>query len=173
MRYVLREKIFSLLDTFVIRDGRGKAVYEVRARFFSIGNKLVLKDMRGKPLAVIKQRLLTLWPSYRILIGGRTAATVRKRWTFFRSRFVIKARGKAHYEVSGDFLHHEYRIRQQGEEVARVSKKWLSLSDSYGIEIDNSQPQVLLLACAVVIDQICHSGRDDERKASVSVNTTE
>jgi uncharacterized protein YxjI len=38
--------------------------------------------------------------------------------------------------------------------VAHISKAWIALSDTYGIDIDDDQDQVLILACAVVIDEI-------------------
>jgi uncharacterized protein YxjI len=43
--------------------------------------------------------------------------------------------------------------------VATVSKRWFSLRDTYGIEIADGEDDVLILASAVVVDQVCH--RDD------------
>jgi len=43
-----------------------------------------------------------------------------------------------------------------GREVARVSKKWFSVSDSYAIDIDAGENDVLILAAAVVIDLVSH-----------------
>jgi uncharacterized protein YxjI len=40
-----------------------------------------------------------------------------------------------------------------------VSKKWFSLADTYGVEVDTSEDHVLILACAVVIDLVCHDHR--------------
>jgi len=37
-----------------------------------------------------------------------------------------------------------------------VSKKWFSWTDTYGIDIDDDEDHVLLLASAVVVDQACH-----------------
>lgn len=47
-RYQIREKIFSISDSFKIKDESGQDVYKVRSKLFSIGNKLVLEDMAGK-----------------------------------------------------------------------------------------------------------------------------
>jgi len=46
--------------------------------------------------------------------------------------------------------------------VARVSKKWFSLADTYAVDIDEGQDDVLVLAAAVVIDLVSHP---DENKS--------
>jgi len=37
-----------------------------------------------------------------------------------------------------------------------VSKKWFSLADTYAVDVDEGQDDVLLLASAVVIDLVSH-----------------
>ena len=44
----------------------------------------------------------------------------------------------------------------QDRPVAEVSKKWIALRDSYSINISEGVDEVLILACAVVIDLACH-----------------
>ncbi|HEX6544329.1 MAG TPA: hypothetical protein VF040_21410 [Ktedonobacterales bacterium] len=38
--------------------------------------------------------------------------------------------------------------------MAAVSKQWFSLTDSYGVEVAPGMDDVLILACAVVIDLV-------------------
>ena len=59
-------------------------------------------------------------------------------------------------EAKGNFIDHEYSFERGGRQVARVSKKWFSFSDTYGIEIDDREDDVLVLASAVVIDLVSH-----------------
>jgi uncharacterized protein YxjI len=40
--------------------------------------------------------------------------------------------------------------------VARVSKKWFRLADTYAVDIEDGQDDVLILASAVVIDLVSH-----------------
>ena len=40
--------------------------------------------------------------------------------------------------------------------MARVSKKWFRLTDTNGIDIDEGEDDVLILASAVVIDLVSH-----------------
>jgi uncharacterized protein YxjI len=64
--------------------------------------------------------------------------------------------GPDDYEAQGSFLDHEYTFRRHGRMVASVSKKWFSFRDTYAVEIADGEDAVLLLASAVVIDQMCH-----------------
>jgi uncharacterized protein YxjI len=59
-------------------------------------------------------------------------------------------------EAHGDFLDHEYVVERGGRVVARVSKKWFALADTYAVDIEEQQDDVLVLAAAVVIDLVSH-----------------
>ena len=58
-------------------------------------------------------------------------------------------------EARGNFLDHEYTFERGGQIVARVSKTWFKLTDTYGVEIAGAD-DVLILASAIVIDMVCH-----------------
>ena len=157
MRYVMRERILSWGDDFRIRNEAGDDVYYVDGKVFSFGDKLSFKDMAGEELALIDQRLLSFGARYEIVRGGQTVAVVRKHlFTPFRARFTVDVEGPDDIEARGNFLDHEYTFTRGDREVARVSKKWFTFSDTYGVDINEGEDDVLLLACAVVIDLVSH-----------------
>jgi uncharacterized protein YxjI len=162
MRYLMKQKLFSFGDDFVIRDESGREIYFVDGKVFSIGNKLSFQDMRGNELAAIKQKLLSLRTSYEIYREGRLYATVKKElFTFLRCQFYVDIPGPDDLEATGNLLEHEYTFRRHGSEVASVSKKWFSMTDSYGVDIAEGEDDVLILASTVVIDMACHQ---DQKK---------
>jgi uncharacterized protein YxjI len=162
MRYILRERILSWGDDFTIRDADGRDAYLVDGRVFSFGDKLSFKDMQGRELAAIDQKLLAFGPQYEISRDGATVAVVKKHlFSLFRARFSVEVPGPGDLEASGNFLDHEYTFERGGREVARASKKWISLSDTYSIDIDEGEDAVLILAAAIVIDLVSHP---DEEK---------
>ncbi len=164
MRYVMRERILSWGDDFTIRDADGRDVYYVDGKVFSFGDKLAFRDMQGTELALIDQKLLSIGPQYEIIRGGDTVAVIKKHlFTLFRARFTVDVPGPHDLEARGDFLEHEYVFERDGREVARASKKWLSLADTYALDIDAGEDDVLILASAVVIDLVSHP---DENKRS-------
>jgi uncharacterized protein YxjI len=163
MRYVMKQKLLSFGDDFHIRDEHGRDVFFVDGKAFSLGNQLAFKDMQGHELASIRQKLLAWGPTYQIHRNGELAATVKKElFSFFKHRFQVDVPGPDDLEASGDFMDHEYTFRRGDRTVATVSKRWFSFSDTYGIDIAEGEDDVLILASAVVIDQICHEGDDSQ-----------
>lgn len=161
MRFVLKQKFWSLGEDFVIKDDQENDHYIVDGTVFSFGDKLSIRDMAGNEVAFISQRLLSWGPSYEIHRPGHGTAEVSKEhFTFFYCKFAVDGPGDEDYEASGDFLDHEYGFQRGGDTVATVTKHWFTFTDSYGIEIADSEDPVLLLATAVVIDLVCH----DEKK---------
>ena len=157
MRYMMRERILSWGDDFTIKDAEGRDVYHVDGKVLSFGDKLSFKDRDGTELAVVDQKLLSIGPQYEIVRGGRTVAVVKKKlFTLLRARFTVDVPGPDDLEASGNFLDHEYAFERGGREVARVSKKWFRLADTYAVDIDEGEDDVLILAAAVVIDLVSH-----------------
>ena len=65
--------------------------------------------------------------------------------------------GSDDIEAQGSFLDMEYVFTRTGRQIAEVSKRWFAFSDSYGVDIADSEDQILLLASTVVIDMVCHA----------------
>ena len=161
MRYIMREKILSWGDDFTIKDADGRDAYFVDGKVFSVGNKLSFQDPHGKELARIDQKLLSLGKQYEISRDGRTLAVVKKKlFTPFRAKFTVDVPGPDDLDAHGNFLDHEYVFERQGREIARVSKKWFSFADTYGIDVNPGEDDVLILAAAVVIDLVSHPNDD-------------
>jgi uncharacterized protein YxjI len=157
MRYMMRERILSWGDDFAIKTADGDDAFYVDGKAFSFGDKLSFKNKEGTELVRIDQKLLSFGPQYEIIRGEETIAVVRKKlFTLFRARFTVDVPGPDDLEATGDFIDHEYTFERGGREVARVSKKWFSLSDTYAIDIDEGENDVLILAAAVVIDLVSH-----------------
>ncbi len=157
MRYTLKRKIVSIGGDSMIKDAQGQDVYLVDGAAISIGRRLAIKDMQGRELATIHQKPIALRPTFDISINNGTNAKVTKKMLSLRDQLKIAVDGSSDLEAHGNFLHHEYDIARSGREVAHVTKKYIALTDSYTIDIDDDQDQVLLLACAVVIDEILES----------------
>lgn len=157
MRYVLRQKLLSFGDDFTIKDAGGQDRYFVDGHAFSLGDKASFQDMQGNVLARIEQKLLSLGKTYRIYKGNTLAATVKKKkFTLFRDVFNIEDEAAGDLDAKGDFIDHEYQITRDGRPAATVSKRFFSLSDTYGVDIAEGEDDVLILAVAVVIDMCSH-----------------
>ena len=163
MRYVMRQKLLSLADSFTIKDENERDAYFVRGKLFSFGDKLSFQDTAGNELVYIDQRLLNWGPTYELWRGADLLAVVKRQlFSFIHHRFTVDVPGPDDLEAEGDFLDHEYAFTRGDRVVATVSKKWFSWTDTYGIEIADSEDAVLILASAVVVDMVCHG--DNKRR---------
>lgn len=153
----MKQKFWSWGDDYVIRHGNGHDAYQVDGRVFSFGDNLSFQDMTDRELASIRQRLLSWGPTYEIVRQGRVVAVVKKKlFTFFRCEFLVDVPGPDDLVADGDFLHHEYTFTRRGRPVAHVSKQWFTFSDTYGVEFEPDEDEVLVLASTVVVDLVCH-----------------
>lgn len=165
-RYVLRQDLISFGDDFSIKNDAGDEVYSVDGKAFTLlREKLSFQDRHGKELAFIREKLISLTPAYEILRDGELAAVVKKDLiNIFRCGFTVDVPGPDDLEATGSLLDYEYTFKRGSREVAVVSKKWFSLTDSYGVEIADGEDPVLVLASAVVIDMICHDDKSKQKK---------
>ena len=153
-RYKIRQNLISIGDDFWIENEEGKNVFKVDGKVLRIRKTLVFEDAKGKKLAQIQERLLTIKDTMVVEdADGKDLATIKKALiTPFRDRWDVKVKNGPDLDVQGDFLAHEYTIKAGREKVAEVSKRWLSIADTYGVEVADGQNDILILAIAVAID---------------------
>jgi uncharacterized protein YxjI len=153
MRYVIREKFFRLTEDSTITDEAGKPVYQVNGKLFSLHNTIVMRDMAGNEVATVRRHLISLRPTYEITHGGQELAEIRKHlFTPFGDRFTVDIPGPDDLEIKGNLFEHDYTISQSGQVVATVSKRWISLTDTYGVDVAPGQNDGLVLASVLALD---------------------
>jgi uncharacterized protein YxjI len=153
MRYLLRQKLWSIGDDFTIRDETGRDAFYVDGKVWTLRETLLLQDMQRNELARIQKKLLSLGPTYEIYRAGQLAAVVRKHlFTLLHTKFTVDVPGPDDLEAAGNFTGHEYAFTRAGRTVATVSKRWFTLTDTYGVDVATGEDDVLILAAAVVID---------------------
>jgi uncharacterized protein YxjI len=163
--YVIKEKFFRLGDDFEITDDDGRGVYRVDGKVLSLRGRLVIEQPGVGEVATVERHLVALRPTYAITIGGEKAADVRKHFfTPFRDKFTIDIPGPDDLEVTGNLLDHEYRIERHGETVATASKRWLSLRDTYAVDIADGEDHLLILATVLALDLAVARQEEKERK---------
>jgi uncharacterized protein YxjI len=153
MRYMIREKFFHLGEDSQITDESGQPIYEVDGKVLSLHNTLKVRDMSGNEVATVKRQLIALTPTYVIDRPGQGETTVRKHFiNLLGDHFTIDIPGPDDLEMDGNLFDHEYRITRGGAVVATVSKRWIALTDTYGIETAPGQDDPLILAAVLALD---------------------
>ena len=160
-RYQMREKLVSFGDDFWIENDRGERVFKVNGKMMRVRGTLEFENTEGKVKAQIQERMLRAKDSMAIEDGkGHKAAEVKRALiTPIRERWVVRIADGPDLEVQGDLLAHEYKIGDGKQKVAKVSKKWFRIRDSYGVQIEPDQDDAVILAVTVAIDAMVHPGK--------------
>ncbi|MBT0586175.1 LURP-one-related/scramblase family protein [Alteromonas oceanisediminis] len=160
MNYRIKQKIFSLTDSFDIEDENGRTAFTAKGKLFSISSSQTLFDQADNEVLKIKRKYLSLMPACRLINNDGSEWLIKKKfWPFWTSRFSIDT-PKGQLDMTGNFWQHEYEIRQQGSLIASISKKLISWSDSYGVAIHHPEWTPQILATVIVIDRIQHKDKN-------------
>ena len=155
-RYQMREKLVSIGDDFWIENEQGQKAFKVDGKALRVRQTLNFENPHGQTLCQIQERMLRVKDSMEVEDAhGKQVAMVKKALISpVRDRFTVKIKNVPDLEVKGNILDHEYSIGEGRDKVAEVSKKWFRLRDTYGVEIEPGQDDIVILAVTVCIDQM-------------------
>ena len=158
VRYQMREKMVSIGDDYWIEDAHGQKTFKVDGKALRVRDTLLFKDRQGNDLCKVQEKKLRVKDSMKVEgPGGDTLAMVKKALISpVRDRWTVKIGNGPDLDVKGNILDHEYHIGEGRDKVAEVSKKWFRVRDTYGVEIEQGQNEILILAVTVCVDQMAH-----------------
>lgn len=165
-RYKIRQKLLSIGDDFWIENQKGERVFKVDGKALRLRKTLFFEDLKGNRLAKIQERLLPIKETMVVEDGeGNQLAVIKKGLIApLGDHWSVNVRGGPDLDVQGNILDHEYSIAERRNKIAEVSKAWFSLTDTYGVEIDDGQNDILILAVAIAIDMMAHDEDKKKRK---------
>ena len=149
MKLIFKQRFFSWFDSYDIYNEAGQTVYSVKGQF-AWGHCLKIYDTQGREIGTVKERILTFLPKFEMYLGDRYIGCISKEFTFFVPKYNIDCNG---WEVEGDLFEWDYQILDNsGRSVANVSKELWNWTDTYVIDIHNSQDAVYALMLVLAID---------------------
>jgi uncharacterized protein YxjI len=152
-KFLMRERLASIGDTFPIEDEEGELAFSVDGTAARVRNTLIVRDPNGIDLYRIPERTLHLKNVMEIERDGSTAATVRRtKVGTVRERWTVTIPGREALELRGAISDHEYGVEAKGRELARVSKRWFRAPDTYGVSILQGEDEALILTIAAAVD---------------------
>jgi uncharacterized protein YxjI len=157
----MRQKMVSIGQDFWIENDQGEKVFKVDGKALRIRSTLKFEDAQGNELCQIQEKKLRVKDSMEIEgpDGDRLAMVKKALITPVRDRWTLKIGDGPDLDIQGNILDHEYKIEEGRNKIAEVSKKWFRVRDTYGVEIEPGQNDILLLAATVAIDMMAHGGR--------------
>ncbi|CAF3419803.1 unnamed protein product [Rotaria socialis] len=161
-RYIIRERFFTISNSFKIKDELGRDKYNVRSKKLALGRKLIFEDMNGTVLLKIHRKGFHLLDQISILSAGdnelnQQVATIRQKFTFFKHSYKI-------YSIYGEYKLKGLNIFDQafilktkdGETIATANKKIFAMVNIYQVEImdsnnDKKQDHSFILALIIAL----------------------
>jgi uncharacterized protein YxjI len=157
--YQMRQQMFSIGDDFWIESG-GQRVFRVDGKALRIRKSLVLESADGRELYRIQEKLAHIRDTMDIDGPGGRVATVKKALISpLREHYSVDLAAGGQWTVKGNIVDHEYEITSQGGRIAEIGKRWFRVRDTYGISVSPGQDDALVIAVAIVVDQISHPAR--------------
>ena len=154
-QFMMRQRLVAVGDDYWIEDASGDRRFKVNGKVARARDTWILEDPHGRRLATVRERKLSIRDAIKIDVGGREAI-VKKAMVGIRDRFHVDVQDGDDLKVHGNIVDHEYEIERDGDTVARISKKWFRVRDTYGVEIVPDADVVLLLAVTVAVDELAH-----------------
>jgi uncharacterized protein YxjI len=158
--YQMHQQIFAIGDDFWIENGAGQRVFKVDGKALRIRKTLVLEGADGRELYTIKEKLVTVRDVMEIKRGDDRVATVKKALISpLRERYDVHLEAGGEWKAQGNIVDHQYEIEGPNGKIAEVGKKWFRVRDTYGVQVEAGNDDALVLAVAIVVDQMAHPAR--------------
>lgn len=154
--YIIEQKIVALRDTFGVKDRKGNLLAYVKRKLVSWGPQFYFDTPDGTRVGEMKGKVLTVRPTFEIYDAQGLVAVVKKKvLKLLGSEWWLEDEsGKEIARIKGNITEHDFSIQSSsGNQIALIHKKWVSVRDSYGIEILSQElDPYVIIAYAIAMD---------------------
>ncbi|GHH56633.1 LURP-one-related/scramblase family protein [Streptomyces umbrinus] len=164
MKFLVRDRLLGIGDDYWIEDEHGRKAFLVDGKAMRLRDTFELKDAQGQVLIDIHKKMLALRDTMVIERGGEPLATIRrKRLSLLRNHYRVALADGTELDVSGKILDREFVVEYDDELLAHISRRWLRIRETYGVEVvrDDADP-ALLIAVAVCVIHLAERERDSD-----------
>ena len=149
MKLLFKQRFFSWFDSYDIYNEAGETVYTVRGQL-SWGHCLKIFDANDNEIGTVQERIFTFLPKFEMYLGERYIGCISKEFSLFTPRYNIDCNG---WQVEGNFFEWDYEIlNPDRQSIATVSKELLNWTDTYVIDVRDSQDALCALMLVLAID---------------------
>ncbi|MFB7192418.1 LURP-one-related/scramblase family protein [Streptomyces sp. NPDC056240] len=163
MRYEVRERLFAVGEDYWIEDEQGHKAFLVDGKAMRLRDTFELKGPDGRVLIDIHEKMFALRDTMVIERGDEALAKIkRKHLSLLRNHYRVELVDGTELDVSGKILDREFVVEYDGEMLAHISRRWLRVRDTYGVDVirEDADP-ALLIAIAVCVIHLAEKERGD------------
>ncbi|MDQ0776020.1 uncharacterized protein YxjI [Streptomyces aurantiacus] len=164
MKFLVRDRLLGIGDDYWIEDEQGRKAFLVDGKAMRLRDTFELKDQQGRVLIDIHKKMLALRDTMVVERDGEPLATIRrKRLSLLRNHYRVALADGTELDVSGKILDREFVVEYDGDLLAHISRRWLRVRETYGVEIvrEDADP-ALLIAVAVCVIHLAEKEHDED-----------
>jgi uncharacterized protein YxjI len=156
--YHLRQRLMAVGDDYWVQDAAGQRVYRIDGKVARLRKTLLMELPDGRELYKLKEHVINVRDTMAIEGRDGTVALVKHALINpIRERFSVHLEKDGdEWDVHGNVVDHEYQVTGPAGRIGEVSKKWLRVADTYSVEVEPGQDDALVIAVAIVIDEMAH-----------------
>ena len=153
--FQMRAKLVDVGDDYWVETTGGRRAYKVDGKALRVRDTFTIRDAGGQVVATMQERVARVRDTMKIDRPGKPSATIKKAAISpLRDRYVIEADDIGEIRAQGNLVDHEYTFERDGAKIAEVSKRWVRVRDTFGIEIEPGVDVALILAATAAIDSM-------------------
>jgi uncharacterized protein YxjI len=114
-----------------VLDASGTALYHVTGQLLGIPKRMTITDAGGSDVASLKAKMFSP----------------------IKSRMTMTMADARTWELEGNFIEKEYTITAGGERVVQITQKWVTIRDTYTLDISEGVDPGLALAVLWSVDR--------------------
>ena len=168
MKYIIKNKIFSLGAGSTVKDEAGNDLYRVKGKVFTLTKKKYICTLDKQTLYIVNNKLffLLLPKVYLSDAKGNRILMIKKKSLFsFKQNFeIIPMNGSDHnFSIEGDYIGRHYDLLDNGIPVAHIRRNFNVIKDSFWLETDYVDNAPLYIAFVIALDNFFDKLMDETR----------
>ena len=164
-------KIFSLHNKITITDENENVLYKVQSKVFSIHDKTDIVRATGEHVAHIESKVFSLHEKHMVTMEDGTQFTLSTEIMHI-VKDVINIEGLG-WQIQGNIAALNFELYDEnGEIVALISQKMISLHDKYCIDIYQPEKEEIVVAILITLQHIMQDREAAEASAGSSIGSS-
>ena len=152
MKFYVKNKLFSLKGSSIVKDENGNDIYRVKGKIFSITRKKKIFDMNNNLLYIVKNKFFHLFIHSTFVLNSDKQKVAKVKNRFLKPGYDVVGYGDQitldGWGVTG------YSIMKNGEKVGTVKSPKITLADAYEVEIAENEDPAFVVAMVIAIDNV-------------------
>lgn len=154
--FFMKQKAISLKPKFDIFNSDEETEYHVEGDLPRLNFSIQRDD---NEVCKLKKKLVAIMPEYSIHVGGKEVGKLKKKLKLLKPELVGKINGEE-LKICGDLMGCDFDIQVGSNTIGHIDTAQTVWQDCYRIHVMNEDYQDIMIALAIVCDNVVDSNDD-------------